>query len=120
MFCLLLSPLSLLFFFFFLMIRRPPRSTLFPYTTLFRSPRRDHRGRAGRAPPRRPALARAPRAPDRKSTRLNSSHLVISYAVFCLKKKKKNKHDRHRIIIPKLQDDYPDTRACRRLTIDGQ
>src|SRR5256885_3770056 len=74
------------FFFFFLMIRRPPRSTLFPYTTLFRShqrgrmlvevervaaerPERDHQG-------------------DRKSTRLNSSHLVISYAVFCLKKKK--------------------------------
>src|SRR2546430_8621537 len=86
-------------FFFFLMIRRPPRSTLFPYTTLFRSvplPRRA--GAAG-------ALCqRAPREPvagwtadhgnlrprrDRKSTRLNSSHSQISYAVFCLKKKKK-------------------------------
>src|SRR2546430_12344931 len=82
-------------YFFFLMIRRPPRSTLFPYTTLFRSwPRR--------APPRpngarRPADCgtawawprdgRASHA-DRKSTRLNSSHSQISYAVFCLKKKK--------------------------------
>src|SRR2546426_8587471 len=90
------------------MIRRPPRSTLFPYTTLFRSPwagtrprRRDHPPRhqagqpAGRQAWRREdsrlgrgadgeRLGRA----DRKSTRLNSSHLVISYAVFCLKKKK--------------------------------
>src|SRR5438034_9006470 len=99
-FCLLFSIFSTRccsFFFFFLMIRRPPRSTLFPYTTLFRSlenlrfltpvypgdeltvtltckeiiPRED--------------------AGDRKSTRLNSSHTVISYAVFCLKKKKKKK-----------------------------
>src|SRR6266566_8763239 len=71
-----------LFFFFFLMIRRPPRSTLFPYTTLFRSLRTSRRC----DPPGnwRPADRR-----DRKSTRLNSSHLVISYAVFCLKKKKK-------------------------------
>src|SRR5256885_6623254 len=76
------------------MIRRPPRSTLFPYTTLFRSPRG---GRATREPPAEPAARpqpdaaarRAPHEPDRKSTRLNSSHLVISYAVFCLKKKKK-------------------------------
>src|SRR3712207_2687049 len=102
--------------FFFLMIRRPPRSTLFPYTTLFRSlggqleqvdaqlagrhrleaverrlddqrveerPDDDERGGGGRrpGPPR-------PRRPDRKSTRLNSSHANISYAVFCLKKKK--------------------------------
>src|SRR3712207_7266735 len=95
-------------FFFFLMIRRPPRSTLFPYTTLFRSadhlqrllvaldqrPRGDHladvepgaevaaqraEGRVGDAGHRRE---------DRKSTRLNSSHANISYAVFCLKKKK--------------------------------
>src|SRR6266536_4936739 len=69
-------------FFFFLMIRRPPRSTLFPYTTLFRSC----------APPRSPFgarhRARGVRAQDRKSTRLNSSHEWISYAVFCLKKKK--------------------------------
>src|SRR2546422_11272685 len=85
--------LAVLFFsfvFFFLMIRRPPRSTLFPYTTLFRSVAIDgkyalswnnlgvlqaHRGAA------EPAI-------DRKSTRLNSSHGYISYAVFCLKKKK--------------------------------
>src|SRR5256885_10847702 len=89
-------------FFFFLMIRRPPRSTLFPYTTLFRSP-----PSGGRRSPcgLRPAalavhehdgeigagvvghIAQARDLLDRKSTRLNSSHLVISYAVFCLKKK---------------------------------
>src|SRR5436305_10941025 len=76
-------------FFFFLMIRRPPRSTLFPYTTLFRS--RRHRGRgafqalpAGAA---RGADRRGSRR-DRKSTRLNSSHVRISYAVLCLKKKR--------------------------------
>src|SRR2546430_17349940 len=80
-------------FFFFLMIRRPPRSTLFPYTTLFRSAERavelgwdrsqvqildQDLGKSGTT--------------DRKSTRLNSSHSQISYAVFCLKKKKKEKH----------------------------
>src|SRR5437588_4961574 len=74
------------------MIRRPPRSTLFPYTTLFRSltcrrwctrrARRSPHGRARRVHQRR-------QVEDRKSTRLNSSHTVISYAVFCLKKKKK-------------------------------
>src|SRR5215204_6154803 len=70
--------------FFFLMRRRPPRSTLFPYTTLFRSPRRrtQHAGRGSRQ------RAAARRSGDRKSTRLNSSHTVNSYAVFCLKKKK--------------------------------
>src|SRR6266704_1380942 len=71
---------------FFLMIRRPPRSTLFPYTTLFRSRlppllRDGHRD----LPPGPPSLSRRPR--DRKSTRLNSSHVSISYAVFCLKNK---------------------------------
>src|SRR3989454_133385 len=80
------------------MIRRPPRSTLFPYTTLFRSVAGDCRRVQGRPASRRgdgPALSdarhrgRDPDARDRKSTRLNSSHLVISYAVFCLKKKKK-------------------------------
>src|SRR5256885_11866351 len=86
------------FFFFFLMIRRPPRSTLFPYTTLFRSrrPFRRHAeglgllrfARGGRSCPRQPRGG-ARSGGDRKSTRLNSSHLVISYAVFCLKKKKK-------------------------------
>src|SRR2546426_5463967 len=78
------------------MIRRPPRSTLFPYTTLFRShapaPPRGH-NRSHQNPPKadNPQLATRNLQPatDRKSTRLNSSHLVISYAVFCLKKKKK-------------------------------
>src|SRR3712207_8867104 len=92
------------------MIRRPPRSTLFPYTTLFRSDRgasaaaaaggsgralRARRGRAGNLRPCRDRGGRgpgsAPLGPDRKSTRLNSSHANISYAVFCLKKKNKSK-----------------------------
>src|SRR5688572_32681005 len=82
------------------MIRRPPRSTLFPYTTLFRSLINDGAGRfrdAGdTALAARPAVHRGCAiadfdAEDRKSTRLNSSHSQISYAVFCLKKKKKNK-----------------------------
>src|SRR5262245_65293741 len=84
--------------FFFLMIRRPPRSTLFPYTTLFRSLRARGAGPPrGRPPGREPRRVLAeprrahPRGRDRKSTRLNSSHLGISYAVFCLKKKKKKK-----------------------------
>src|SRR5438132_9650308 len=75
--------------FFFLMIRRPPRSTLFPYTTLFRSRTSGARTVAPRR--RAPRIARCARPRphrDRKSTRLNSSHTVISYAVFCLKKKK--------------------------------
>src|SRR5688500_20375536 len=84
-----LSVLISSFFFFFLIIPRPPRSTLFPYTTLFRSVDE----RAARRVPR--AARPSPRGVDssggdRKSTRLNSSHLVISYAVFCLKKKKIN------------------------------
>src|SRR2546427_5190544 len=92
--------------FFFLMIRRPPRSTLFPYTTLFRSPfgRAGGRGneihvRSGgpqrRVGPKQPAASHDVdplhlfhEDQDRKSTRLNSSHSQISYAVFCLKKKK--------------------------------
>src|SRR2546426_6245295 len=86
------------------MIRRPPRSTLFPYTTLFRSYAKSHHGphEPGVVPP---SVVHAPRPGrlklkaktdpgivDRKSTRLNSSHLVISYAVFCLKKKKITKY----------------------------
>src|SRR5471030_434548 len=71
---------------FFLMIRRPPRSTLFPYTTLFRSLQRAH----ARAWAWRLRGSRLDQHGDRKSTRLNSSHLGISYAVFCLKKKNKN------------------------------
>src|SRR2546429_5557514 len=98
------------------MIRRPPRSTLFPYTTLFRSGGQTHgigatpgrgsrrrrdrvlqesvrvRGDSPHAPPRREDPARRPEARDRKSTRLNSSHGYISYAVFCLKKKKHSTH----------------------------
>src|SRR5215813_14463686 len=86
----------LFFLFFFLMIRRPPRSTLFPYTTLFRSGlRRRHAVRPGGHPGARRSDSRGARGfrrrrPDRKSTRLNSSHVRISYAVFCLKKKKNN------------------------------
>src|SRR5256885_13333836 len=94
---LLVLWLSSHIFFFFLMIRRPPRSTLFPYTTLFRSA--DDAGQdsacAGRfveaAGRSRPCLCFTA-VVDRKSTRLNSSHLVISYAVFCLKKKKHIDH----------------------------
>src|SRR5947209_12505777 len=83
-------------FFFFLMIRRPPRSTLFPYTTLFRSAA-EHGSRCEHAFPAAKLAARGERrqnggcpsrARDRKSTRLNSSHANISYAVFCLKKKR--------------------------------
>src|SRR5690349_23979641 len=92
------------------MLRRPPRSTLFPYTTLFRSDRDrpssvPARGasRGSRAPSARrldgararSSCRRFGAATDRKSTRLNSSHVEISYAVFCLKKKKKNKKHRN-------------------------
>src|SRR5689334_24715006 len=93
-------PIIFFLFFFFLMIRRPPRSTLFPYTTLFRSPVVvDHHDPLVRVPradlvprhspgdhhPHQRSSTRHRR--DRKSTRLNSSHSSISYAVFCLKKK---------------------------------
>src|SRR5256885_10622114 len=80
------------------MIRRPPRSTLFPYTTLFRSqtypgPSRSARGTPYHLEGRTFIMSAASCiVVDRKSTRLNSSHLVISYAVFCLKKKKKYQH----------------------------
>src|SRR5438874_9956422 len=108
--------LSSIIFFFFLMIRRPPRSTLFPYTTLFRSLRSHHMGiespigllRAvcARTPVRdvEPNLRRLVRHPDRKSTRLNSSHVEISYAVFCLKKKTKQTHKRP--LLPSSQPYY--------------
>src|SRR5258705_3307327 len=93
------------------MIRRPPRSTLFPYTTLFRSRHAGGRVRARRRLPHRRSAQVAlwrtgwmfplgtPRGEDRKSTRLNSSHLGISYAVFCLKKKK-------RTVVKYTIDDY--------------
>src|SRR5439155_24478039 len=100
--------LYFLIFFFFLMIRQPPRSTLFPYTTLFRSllekPKINVVGQAdlakmfgnrlitfGMVADRAQEAATMPNV-DRKSTRLNSSHVAISYAVFCLKKKKKKKN----------------------------
>src|SRR6266446_9041021 len=81
--------------FFFLILRRPPGSTLFPYTTLFRS-RASQAGRPGCSVQCGPGFIGAKpagRSGDRKSTRLNSSHLVISYAVFCLKKKKTKNRD---------------------------
>src|SRR5437870_11333401 len=85
---LFFSVLVCFFFFFLLMLRRPPRSTLFPYTTLFRSSAiaapAGGRQQNDAGPPFRYSCIR-----DRKSTRLNSSHVAISYAVFCLKKKKK-------------------------------
>src|SRR5437870_6321309 len=92
---------SFLLFFFFLMIRPPPSSTLFPYTTLFRSPLLDFGFSGDRMVHvvkdlviHKPSDVISPcesiQFGDRKSTRLNSSHVAISYAVFCLKKKKKN------------------------------
>src|SRR5256885_12137044 len=92
------------------MIRRPPRSTLFPYTTLFRSKpsivtSNDLCIRTAATP--------VPTDTDRKSTRLNSSHLVISYAVFCLKKKKKKQHNYDRPSIAAKQT------PCSRLTLSA-
>src|SRR5687768_17967199 len=85
-------------FSFFLMIRRPPRSTLFPYTTLFRS---SARRTTSATVPGGPLAARPAEPQDRKSTRLNSSHGYISYAVFCLKKKKNQSITAHlQLIIP--------------------
>src|SRR3989337_837567 len=77
------------FFFFFLRIRRPPRSTPFPYPTLFRSGPWCWRTAS---PSRRPAMSRSAPSGDRKSTRLNSSHGSISYAVFCLQQKQSTPH----------------------------
>src|SRR5438309_4803736 len=76
------------------MIRRPPRSTLFPYTTLFRSRSLGPAGLVHAALQEGPGEVPEERAEDRKSTRLNSSHSSISYAVFCLKKKKKKKKNK--------------------------
>src|SRR5256885_7380418 len=123
-------------FFFFLMIRRPPRSTLFPYTTLFRSldvvldglavaagPAGDDQGVEFRGEGlalgggelqlhgRRSREKAGPQAPvDRKSTRLNSSHLVISYAVFCLKKKKST-HDGAEMPLARHTPTYSESRS---------
>src|SRR2546422_3076247 len=101
------------------MIRRPPRSTLFPYTTLFRSSwlvasrrSRPKHVRAANPPP--PFLLPLLRGRDRKSTRLNSSHGYISYAVFCLKKKKNNQKHRPKELIttyhPAQSRDHSDVR----------
>src|SRR3712207_7025008 len=106
-------------FVFFLMIRRPPRSTLFPYTTLFRSrswpwlsrrPRRRGGNRNCRGGSRRtwacPPSGCGGSTTDRKSTRLNSSHANISYAVFCLKKKKKKRDVKTIRIYPPYKCSY--------------
>src|SRR5690349_23798628 len=101
------------------MIRRPPRSTLFPYTTLFRSGQgRPARTRPANEPPTPPWWSghtkrheRRTSPLDRKSTRLNSSHVEISYAVFCLKKKKKNKQDSN-ISINHLRETYTQHCTC--------
>src|SRR4051812_49790051 len=97
------DPPHRLFSFFFLMIRRPPRSTLFPYTTLFRSVAMSSRKRplgvfvlaSFQVSKVWESHSAAFVAADRKSTRLNSSHMSISYAVFCLKKKKKSNTQMH-------------------------
>src|SRR2546429_4494333 len=85
-------------FFFFLMIRRPPRSTLFPYTTLFRS-RTTKDGEFITVQGTTGDVREAKQGGDRKSTRLNSSHGYISYAVFCLKKKKKDEELTQRLTV---------------------
>src|SRR5207245_11485820 len=88
-----LAFLPILLLFFFLQIPRPPTSTLFPYTTLFRSLKNSRRLRMPRSrdTSSSKSASRSTKLRDRKSTRLNSSHGSISYAVFCLKKKKKKK-----------------------------
>src|SRR5258708_30479463 len=87
------------------MIRRPPRSTLFPYTTLFRSMDAEDYGTGGlgNVPEVVTHVQETRKAGDRKSTRLNSSHQIISYAVFCLKKKKKKMNN---IYTNTLQQQY--------------
>src|SRR5258708_26425404 len=96
------------------MIRRPPRSTLFPYTTLFRSlvPLRSHSFLSSRTFPMVLGMILEWKTGlDRKSTRLNSSHQIISYAVFCLKKKKIEKTQNHH---------YTDVNPLdKKLTVDG-
>src|SRR5947208_9333524 len=105
-------------FFFFLMMRPPPRSTLFPYTTLFRSWVCDRLAimvrlallsllalTASAQTITATLTGGGEREEDRKSTRLNSSHQIISYAVFCLKKKKQNRHGDPTVIGPSLTTD---------------
>src|SRR5258707_11994873 len=98
------------------MIRRPPRSTLFPYTTLFRS-MRIQRARGGRGPDGRGLDVRGPGGRRSEGTRLNSSHANISYAVFCLKKKKGSgalQHNR-----PMTLDSHIDVKNQGRILPDG-
>src|SRR5256885_3942963 len=94
------------------MIRRPPRSTLFPYTTLFRSLSAAMPARASAVPPPPPGLPAHPGRLDRKSTRLNSSHLVISYAVFCLKKKRSTQQTINRRALPTPFHIYGEEAVC--------
>src|SRR2546430_11151742 len=95
------------------MIRRPPRSTLFPYTTLFRSPDEKYQQRPIDLFVNFLRMQRTPhQQQDRKSTRLNSSHSQISYAVFCLKKKKKTEITTHMRSMSWISDQL-DTSACR-------
>src|SRR5258708_19280521 len=95
------------------MIRRPPRSTLFPYTTLFRSRVSGTQALFNLIPPLNSNLCASMNSPgkgDRKSTRLNSSHQIISYAVFCLKKKKNSPYHSnytHPAHSPSQQHDLP-------------
>src|SRR5262245_63129930 len=101
------------------MIRRPPRSTLFPYTTLFRSPPPS----PPRAPSRNGVAAAGDRSrpvADRKSTRLNSSHLGISYAVFCLKKKKNDRlNEGSDTRSESTRDDVQERRVVSRVQLEG-
>src|SRR5437667_8584934 len=97
------------------MIRRPPRSTLFPYTTLFRSLSQcalELRGVVQHDTPVQLAIAE-PACRDRKSTRLNSSHITISYAVFCLKKKKKWDRKWNRWTTHSRRKQYSGEEQCR-------
>src|SRR5438132_7607079 len=101
------------------MIRRPPRSTLFPYTTLFRSTALELGARTPAVSARTIESTVKSVNRDRKSTRLNSSHTVISYAVFCLKKKKKKKNKKKMkktITKEKNRETMTNTRICRQST----
>src|SRR5258708_23986933 len=110
LFCLFV--ISIVSLFFFLMIRRPPRSTLFPYTTLFRSLGGGRTGSAAFvAGAGFVAAGLSGGGGDRKSTRLNSSHQIISYAVFCLKKK--TNLYRSRTAFPLLTRAHVRRSACR-------
>src|SRR5437870_9590852 len=101
---------------FFLMIRPPPRSTLFPYTTLFRSGHGDRLGAERFEPRRAHDRVEQGQVQDRKSTRLNSSHVAISYAVFCLKKKKRFEERPH----PEVKQRQPSRLLIRTQRVRSQ